>query len=285
MEQAWEKYEQVLAGLRPLDRVAVAFSGGVDSTLLLKAAVMALGADRVLAVTADSETYPARERVAAEAVALEIGASQILIQTEELAIPGYAENPVNRCYFCKQELFTQLLAVARERGISHVAFGAIAEDAGEFRPGLMAAREQHILAPLQTAQLLKREVRYLAHGLGLSNWDKPSLACLSSRIPYGHRITPEILTQVDQAEFFLLQLGFRQVRVRHHDDVARIEVLPEDRAAVLDLTALITEKFTRLGYHHVALDLNGYRAGSLNAGLPVTAGVWQSPLSDEPGDS
>lgn len=269
MEQAWEKYQRVKDMLARLDQLAIAFSGGVDSSLLLYAAVQALGPERVLAVTSASETYPERERLAAEQVAREIGAPQLVIHTEELAIPGYAENPINRCYFCKQELFTQLVAVAQERGIRHVAFGAIADDEGEFRPGLMAAREKNVLAPLQKAQLIKREVRFLAHALGLSNWDKPSLACLSSRIPYGHRITREILSQVDQAELFLLQLGFRQVRVRHHGDVARIEVPPEDRVGILDLTALITEKFQALGYHHIALDLNGYRSGSMNAGLPL----------------
>ncbi|MCL6594191.1 MAG: ATP-dependent sacrificial sulfur transferase LarE [Alicyclobacillus sp.] len=269
MRSAWEKYERVLAQLRAWESVAVAFSGGVDSTLLLQAALTALGRERVLAVTAVSETYPPRELAAARSLAQRLQCHHLEVTTSELAIPGYAENPVHRCYFCKQELFSQLLPLAQARGYAQVVFGAIADDLGEYRPGLQAARERGVRAPLLEAGLNKREIRFVSRELGLPTWDKPSLACLSSRIPYGQRITLEKLSRIDQAEFFLQQLGFRQVRVRHHEQLARIEVPPEDLPQLVEVAAMVVQKLRGLGFTYVTLDLQGYRSGSLNEAVAV----------------
>lgn len=279
-----DKYERMLSVIQPLETVAVAFSGGVDSTLLLKAAIDTLGADKVLAITADSETYPAREREEAIALARDIGARHEIIETKELDIPGYASNPVNRCYFCKHELFTKLIPLASERGLKAVIFGAIADDLGEFRPGLKAARELQVRAPLLEVGLRKSEIRHLSRQLGLRTWDKPSFACLSSRIPYGETITLEKLNMIDQAEAFMMQLGFRQVRVRQHDNLARIEVAPNRLQEAFQVADTIAAKFKEIGYTYVSIDLQGYRSGSLNevltspdaavnAPAPATVGV------------
>ncbi|WP_027416380.1 ATP-dependent sacrificial sulfur transferase LarE [Aneurinibacillus terranovensis] len=261
------KYEQLLENLRQLRRVVVAFSGGVDSTFLLKAAVEALGRDNVLAVTSDAETYPERERREAMALAKEIGSQHLVIQTSELNIPGYAENPINRCYYCKQELFSHLIPIAQERGYDHVVFGAIADDLSDYRPGFKAALEKGVRAPLQEVGLAKTEIRALSHQLGLRTWDKPSFACLSSRIPYGEVITQEKLTMIDKAEQFLMDIGFRQVRVRQHDKLARIEVLPQDIQKLAGFNEMIVSKLKSIGYMYITIDLQGYRTGSLNETL------------------
>lgn len=271
MREAWNKYKELQARLGSLKRVVVAFSGGVDSTFLLKAAMDTLGATDVLAVTANSETYPERECQSALALAREMGSSHIVIETSELNIPGYAENPTNRCYFCKNELFSHLLPIAFQKGYNHVVFGAIADDLGDFRPGLRAATERGVIAPMQEVMLFKREIRFLSREMGLQTWDKPSFACLSSRIPYGEIITQEKLTMVDQAEEFLMQLGFRQVRVRHHEKTARIEVLQEELIHLTEVSSMVVEKLKQIGYVYVTLDLQGFRSGSMNeASLATT---------------
>lgn len=264
MESIEGKYEDLQTLLRSLGKVVVAFSGGVDSTFLLKAAIDSLGRDKVLAITADSETYPVREREEAILQAKELDAQHQVIQTSELAIPGYAENPTNRCYFCKQELFSHLIPIAQKLGYHHVAFGAIADDLGEHRPGLQAARDKGVRAPLLEVGLKKSEIRHLSRAFGLRTWDKPSFACLSSRIPYGEKITTEKLSMIDQAEDFLMQLGFRQVRVRQHDKLARIEVAPEHLMDIVAVSETVTAKLKEIGYAYVSLDLQGYRSGSLN---------------------
>lgn len=264
MQSIDQKYTLLGETLKSLDKVVVAFSGGVDSTFLLKAALNFLGPDRVLAITADSETYPQRERDEAIQIAKELQAPHEVIHTSELAIPGYAENPTNRCYFCKNSLFDHLIPIAKERGYEHVAFGAIADDLGEHRPGLQAAHDRGVRAPILEAGIKKWEIRHLARQFGLSNWDKPSFACLSSRIPYGEQITAEKLSMIDLAEDFLLQLGFRQVRVRQHDKLARIEVPAADLPEVMKVADTVQVKLTEIGYTYVTIDLQGYRAGSLN---------------------
>ncbi len=270
MEQIQEKYTQLGDRLRKLGKVVVAFSGGVDSTLLLHAAIEALGPVNVLAITADSETYPERERDEAIRLAKELGAAHEVIPTSELAIPGYADNPANRCYFCKQELFSHLIPIAQKRGYDHVVFGAIGDDLGEHRPGLQAARERGVLAPLLEVGLMKLEIRQLSRQFGLKTWDKPSFACLSSRIPYGERITLEKLSMIDQAEAFLMQLGFRQVRVRQHDKLARIEVASDHLADIVAVAGTVAAKLKEIGYTYVSVDLQGYRSGSLNEALNET---------------
>ncbi|MDQ1909155.1 ATP-dependent sacrificial sulfur transferase LarE [Paenibacillus sp. GD4] len=266
-----QKYERLGEILRSMDRVVVAFSGGVDSAFLLKAALEFLGKDRVLAITADSETYPEREKHEAITLAAELGANHEVIHTSELNIPGYAENPTNRCYFCKNSLFDHLIPIAKERGYQHVIFGAIADDLGDHRPGLQAAHEQGVRAPLLEAGIKKSEIRHLSRQFGLRTWDKPSFACLSSRIPYGEQITALKLSMIDQAEDFLIQLGFRQVRVRQHENLARIEVPAQEIAEVVAVAETIHAKLKEIGYAYVTLDLKGYRSGSLNEVLPTEA--------------
>ncbi|MEB3101891.1 ATP-dependent sacrificial sulfur transferase LarE [Ferviditalea candida] len=266
-----QKYNHLGEILRSLNKVVVAFSGGVDSTFLLKAAIDFLGRDRVLAITADSETYPERERLEAIALAQSLNAPHEVIHTSELNIPGYAENPSNRCYFCKNELFSHLQPIAELKGYDHVIFGAIADDLGEHRPGLQAAHDRGVRAPLMEAGITKAEIRHLSRGMGLKTWDKPSFACLSSRIPYGEKITQDKLSMIDQAEQFLMQLGFRQVRVRQHDRLARIEVVPQQLAELIAVAETVDAKLREIGYAYVSLDLRGYRSGSLNEVLSVQA--------------
>jgi uncharacterized protein len=263
-----QKYEQLGDILQSMGKVLVAFSGGVDRTFLLKAALAFLGPERVLAVTADSETYPEREKHEAIALAKAMGAPHEVIHTSELNIPGYAENPTNRCYFCKNELFSHLIPIAEARGYDAVVFGAIADDLGEHRPGLTAAHDRGVRAPMIEANLRKSEIRHLSRSMGLSTWDKPSFACLSSRIPYGELITQEKLSMIDLAESFLMQLGFRQVRVRQHEKLARIEVPPTDIPDLVAVSDTVDAKLREIGYSYVSVDLRGYRSGSLNEVLP-----------------
>ncbi|HEY0829240.1 MAG TPA: ATP-dependent sacrificial sulfur transferase LarE [Bacilli bacterium] len=268
METMEDKYIQLGDILQSMGKVIVAFSGGVDSTFLLKAALEFLGPGRVLAITADSETYPEREKFEAIAIAKQMNAPHEVIHTSELNIPGYAENPTNRCYFCKNELFSHLIPIAEQRGFDCVIFGAIADDLGEHRPGLQAAHDRGVRAPMIEAGILKSEIRHMSRQMGLSTWDKPSFACLSSRIPYGELITQQKLSMIDQAEDFIMQLGFRQVRVRQHDKLARIEVAPADLMKFAAVAETVDAKLKEIGYAYVSLDLKGYRSGSLNEVLP-----------------
>lgn len=265
-----EKYEALKRTLAEMGSVVIGFSGGADSALLAKVAYDVLG-DRALAVIAVSESYPRREREEALALAREIGVPAMTVQARELENEAYAANPANRCYYCKTELFTHLSRIARERDCKWVAYGANHDDLGDYRPGQQAAQEFGARAPLLEVGLTKAEIRHLSRELGLPTWNKPALACLSSRFPYGTRITAELLARLDSAEDYLRHdLGFRQVRVRHHDTIARIEVDPAEMERLLDpsLRQAISDKLRALGYTYVAVELGGYKSGSLNATLP-----------------
>jgi pyridinium-3,5-biscarboxylic acid mononucleotide sulfurtransferase len=266
------KYARLLGLLREMDRVVVAFSGGVDSTFLGRAAREALG-DRAMLVTADSETYPASERVEAERLAGLIGLPHRVVRTHELDDPSYARNAPDRCFFCKQELFTRLAAIARDHAGAPLVYGAIMDDLGDHRPGMEAARQHGVRAPLIEAELWKAEVRVLSRELGLPTWDKPSFACLSSRFQYGDRITAQKLRQVEAAEACLRELGFRQFRVRHHERLARLELPPEEMRRLWEdgRHEAIVRRLRDLGYHFVTLDLQGFRSGSANEALRWTA--------------
>jgi len=249
-----------------MPRVIVAYSGGVDSVFLLRAAVDALGAEQVLAVIGDSPSYPSRECADAIQLAEEMGVSFRIIQTEELLDTRYAANPNNRCYYCKHELFSRILRIAEEEGYAAVLDGNNADDVGDWRPGQQAGKELGVRSPLMEAGMTKDEIRVLSQQMGLPTWNKPASACLASRIPYGMPITMTALSAVEQAENYLRDIGFRQVRVRHHDKLARIEVAPDEitRFADRTLCETITTRLREFGYQYVTLDLLGYRTGSLN---------------------
>jgi uncharacterized protein len=250
-----------------MERVIVAFSAGVDSTLVLKVAYDRLG-DNALAVTAVSPSLPESELQEAIELARLIGAPHRLLETHELDDPNYAANPINRCYFCKMELYDELFELAQREGYRYILNGANLDDVGDFRPGEQAAREfGNVRSPLREAGLTKIHVRALARELGLPNWNKPAMACLSSRLPYGTRVTRETLKQVEQAEAYLRSLGFRQLRVRHHGDLARIEVERPDLPRLIELGEEITRKLKQLGYTYVTADLLGFRSGSMNETL------------------
>lgn len=265
-----KKYEHLQKILKELEKVVVAFSGGVDSTFLLKVAIDTLGQENVLAVTADSETYPSSELEEAKKLANLLGAQHVVIETSELAIPGYKENDRNRCYFCKQSLFDHLTSLAEERGFNHIVYGVIADDANEYRPGMQAAKEMGVRGPLQEAELFKEEIRELSKRMGLPTWNKPSFACLSSRIAYGEMITARKLTKIEKSEAFIKSLGIRQVRVRTHQDIARIEVEPDDMEVVLQHHKEIAKALSKFGYKYITLDLIGYQSGSMNKVLSQT---------------
>ena len=259
------KYDRLVAGIRAMGRVVVAFSGGVDSTFLGRAAQEALG-DEALLVTADSETYPTRELEEARRLAGLLGMRHEVVATRELDNPEYARNPADRCFFCKEELFTKLAPIAAREGAGVLVYGAVMDDLGDHRPGMRAATERGVRAPLIEAELWKTEIRALSRALGLPTWDKPSFACLSSRFQYGDAITAAKLRQVDAAEEVVRSLGFRQFRVRHHDRLARVELPAEDLPRLFEngrRDALVT-KLRALGYVYVTLDLAGFQSGSAN---------------------
>ena len=257
------KLMRLRALLRETGGIAVAFSSGVDSTFLLKVAHEELG-EKAVAVTARSHSFPKREQDEAAAFCALEGIRHIVVASEELAIPGFRQNPPNRCYLCKKELFTKILEIARAEGLSAVVEGSNIDDLGDYRPGLQAIRELGIRSPLREIGLTKDEIRDLSRRMGLPTWNKPSFACLASRFPYGEEITEERLARVERAEQYILDLGFEQVRVRSHGDLARIELCSADIPKAIEQREKIHAALKEFGFAYVALDLRGYRTGSMN---------------------
>lgn len=267
MAELDQKLDRMKAILRDLEKVAVAFSAGVDSTFVLGVAIDVLGADRVLAVTGKSDSLASDEYEATCELARRFGVEHVVIETNEIDNPNYASNPTNRCYFCKSTLYEQIGPVIEPRGIRHVVNGTNADDLGDYRPGLQAAAEHDVRAPAAEAGLTKQDVRDLSARMGLPTFDKPAMPCLSSRIPYGEPVTSEKLRMIEQGEAYLRkELGIGDCRVRHHGALARIEVPPDqiERLASPAVRAELDRHFRSIGYQYVSVDLRGFRSGALN---------------------
>lgn len=258
-----KKLENLKSIIEKTGGAVVAFSGGVDSTFLLKVAHEVLG-DKVIAITANSETYPRRELEEARSFAKTLGVKHIIVETLELEIAGFADNPPDRCYYCKHELFSKLTEIAKSNGLDYVFDGSNYDDRNDHRPGMRAAKQLGVISPLKAAEMTKDDIRQLSKEFGLSTWNKPSFACLSSRFPYGTKITPEKLVVIGEAEDFIRELGFQELRVRHHDTIARIEVGKNDLEKIIPYADAIVNKVKSLGFLYVTLDLSGYNTGSMN---------------------
>ena len=265
---AKQKKIELISHLKKLDSIIVAFSGGVDSTFLLFLAHQTLG-ENVVAVTANSAIHPIRETENARTFAHEKGVQHVVFESNEMSLPAFVSNDADRCYWCKQHMLQALSKMAEEKGIENIVHGANLDDLKDFRPGFRAANEAGVIAPLIDAQLTKQEIRFLSKEMGLSTWDKQSMPCLATRIPYGSPITKEKLKMVEEAEAFLLEQGFSNIRVRHHDSVARIEIDSKDIKNIIGkkLKSTIVDKFHELGFQHIALDLEGYISGKTNRSL------------------
>jgi len=262
------KKQNLINMLKDMPSLLIAFSGGADSAFLLAVAHATLK-DRVIAATADSITFPGREREEAIEFARSLGVEHVVFKSDESAIPEFVANRADRCYFCKKSLSKELIKIAADRGIMHIAFAVNIDDLGDYRPGINAAKEMGIISPLIEAGLGKEEIRFLSREMGLSTWDKPAMACLASRIPYGTEITTAKLKVIEDAEDFLFKLGLKELRVRHHGPVARIEAGEADFQRFFDeeVRKSVVKRFKELGFKHIALDLEGFVSGSMNRAL------------------
>lgn len=278
MDELDQKLDRLRVLVRSLGNAVVAFSGGVDSTLVLRIAQEELG-ERALAITAASASVPAYELGKAEEIARHIGARHLIIRGKEMNDANYRKNDSQRCYFCKSNLYTQLREVAAAQGFGHIINGINKDDLFDFRPGIRAAQELRVHAPLKEAGLGKMEVVELARHFGLPNWNKPASPCLASRVPYGIAVTPEILAKIEKAEDALREAGLRQFRVRYHNEIARIEVMPAEFARVIEQAPALVERIRAAGFRHVTLDLAGFKSGGLNVvGVAHAKGVSRSGL-------
>ncbi len=267
-----EKYIRLKDYIGSLGKVVIGFSGGVDSTLILKASIDASGKDNVWAVTGDSESLMPEELELCRKLAVDLGLGTenfIEIKTDEMSDPNYRKNPIERCFYCKTELFGKLQDIAEKVGADHVLDGSNADDINDWRPGRKAAQQLKVISPLAEVGITKNDVREIASEIGLPNWEKPSLACLASRIPYGSEITEAKLSQIAEAERFLKSLGFTQLRVRHHGKIARLEFLKNEMGKLSEngLSDKINSRFKALGFTYVTVDLQGYRSGSMNENI------------------